>query len=218
MLVWIRYLLNAQSSFAPNWDVYVGRADSYKKSTKNQAQKTTDDNFLCHLCIILIYVLFLTLSEPFSPLLSMPQEAQSSHASISLNFVGSSFPWIDNFFLFLSALTTGWRLNVSEATAKGGKVQILFCIATWGASYAGVRRVKRIGQVSHYFRRKTLFIAAGIIPRDKRVNSLYLSLTSLCHGAALTSFLSLFLFLSVACIARLYDEAEVDDALVKRDE
>ena len=28
------------------------------------------------------------------------------------------------------------------------------------------------------------------------------------------SFLSLFHFLSVACIARLYDEAEVDDALV----
>lgn len=109
-------------------------------------------------------------------------------------------------------------MNVSEATAKGGKVQILFCIATWGASYAGVRRVKRIGQVSHYFRRKTLFIAAGIIPRDKRVNSLYLSLTSLCHGAALISFFFFFHFLSVACIARLYDEAEMDNALVKRDE
>lgn len=144
----------------------------------------------------------------------MPQEAQSSHASISLNFVGSSFPCIDNFFKFLSALTTGWRWNSCEATAKGGTIQILFCIATWGASYAGIRRVERIGQVSHYFRRKTLFVAAGIIPRDKRVNLLYLSLTSLCHGAALISFLSLFLFLSVACIARLYDEAEVDDALV----
>lgn len=111
-------------------------------------------------------------------------------------------------------MTTGWRWNSCEATAKGGTIQILFCIATWGASYAGIRRVERIGQVSHYFRRKTLFVAAGIIPRDKRVNSLYLSLTSLCHGAALISFLSLFLFLSVACIARLYDEAEVDDALV----
>ena len=150
MLVWIRYLLNAQSSFAPNWEVYVGRADSYKKSTKTRRKRLP----MTTSCVIFALSWSMCYS---SPLLSMPQEAQSSHASISLNFVGSSFPWIDNFLKFLSALTTGWRWNSCEATAKGGTIQILFCIATWGASYAGIRRVERIGQVSHYFRRKTLF-------------------------------------------------------------